>query len=734
MIKSCVLSLMMLGTLAFGASSDSQMYVFETKEAMVNAPSPIYQGSTIGKLSFGTVHFTHEDGTPWFPIMGELHYSRIPEAFWEKQLTDMKKCGIEVIATYVFWNHHEEVEGAWNWAGQRNLRKFLELCKKHDLKVWVRIGPWCHGEARNGGWPDYIQDMQKARNRNLNPKYIARVHELYRQIAKQMEGLYYKNERGPVIGLQYDNEMPYASEKGYAYMKKLYAIGQEVGMDVPFHSATRWPEANPSAREFLTGIGGYPDAPWAQHTNKQSPRDVFTYRKLKPDAEVGNDYFTTSLKNMDQLDLIQPVMTVELGAGNQVCYHRRPFIRDIDCPAMAYAALGSGTNALGYYMFHGGVNPTSHHYPLNEARTSGYPNDCPVMNYDFQCPLGSEGQIRLSYFYYQRLHQAIKAIEKDVLTMPSILSKQAAKPHEANKLRCAYRGTDTAGFLIYSNVQRHVVEKDICDVQFQLKKQNGTTFVFPQKPVTIPRHAMGIWPVGYQVPRTDIVINYATGTLLNVQVVGTQTILTFGMDKGVDFEISGLPSNMKTTDATFSDNLYRVASTIRQNASLANEQLQIRVIPYIEPPIEPTFDPSLICEVTEVTPENADSMVVQDPKSIRITRQTWELKAIAGERRYQVKLPKALHGKNCMLVIEYDGDTAGLYQDSKMVNDDYAYGRQFLHRIEGRRNQDKDFVLQIVPLHPAQNIYFEDEFRATIPVPSTSHGTAKLKSVKVYAL
>ena len=33
----------------------------------------------------------------------------------------MKAGGINVIATYVFWNMHEEHEGKFNWTGDRDL-------------------------------------------------------------------------------------------------------------------------------------------------------------------------------------------------------------------------------------------------------------------------------------------------------------------------------------------------------------------------------------------------------------------------------------------------------------------------------------------------------------------------------------------------------------------------------------------------------------------------------------
>ena len=83
-------------------------------------------------------------------------YSRYPAEQWEEEILKMKAGGVNVVPTYVFWSLHEEVEGQYRWDGQRNLRGFIELCKKHDMPVIVRIGPWCHGEIRSGGFPDWL--------------------------------------------------------------------------------------------------------------------------------------------------------------------------------------------------------------------------------------------------------------------------------------------------------------------------------------------------------------------------------------------------------------------------------------------------------------------------------------------------------------------------------------------------------------------------------------------------
>ena len=101
-------------------------------------PSNSPDGHTIGY----TRDFLTMDGKAWMPVMGEFHFSRYDPASWELELRKMKAGGIDVVATYVFWIHHEEKEGQWQWTSERNLRAFVEAAARADLKVVLRIGPW----------------------------------------------------------------------------------------------------------------------------------------------------------------------------------------------------------------------------------------------------------------------------------------------------------------------------------------------------------------------------------------------------------------------------------------------------------------------------------------------------------------------------------------------------------------------------------------------------------------
>ena len=75
------------------------------------------------------------DGKHIIPVMGEIHYSRVPESEWRREIRKMKAGGINIISTYIFWIHHEPEEGKWNWSGNHNLRRFVRICAEENVML-----------------------------------------------------------------------------------------------------------------------------------------------------------------------------------------------------------------------------------------------------------------------------------------------------------------------------------------------------------------------------------------------------------------------------------------------------------------------------------------------------------------------------------------------------------------------------------------------------------------------
>ena len=52
-----------------------------------------------------------------------------------------------------------------------------------------------------------------------------------------------------------------------------------------------------------------------------------------------------------------PSFCAEMGAGIQMIYRRRPIVTARAAQVLMIRTLGSGSNGIGYYMYHGGSTP-----------------------------------------------------------------------------------------------------------------------------------------------------------------------------------------------------------------------------------------------------------------------------------------------------------------------------------------------------------------------------------------
>ena len=447
------------------------------------------------------------DRKPWLPVMGEFHFSRYPERYWEEEILKMKAGGVQIVATYLFWIHHEEVEGQFDWSGQRDLRKFVELCARHGLYVYPRIGPWAHGEVRNGGLPDWL--LKKGPARVNSPVYLSYVHKYFEQIGRELKGLLWK-DGGPVIGIQLENEYSNRSANGgAAHISKLKSMAIEAGLDVPLYTVTGWDNAVYPPREVIPVFGGYPDEFWSGSLQELPPDPEGVYQfHVAPTHGDSGILQAASGKSEDVQLWHYPRFTAELGGGMQVAYHRRPVISADDIPPMALVQLGSGINLIGYYMFHGGTNPSGKLTTLQESQATGYPNDLPVKSYDFQAPLREFGQMNGSFRKLKIIHQFVADFGSYLAPMTADAPDAASgAAHNLTAPRVVARTQGDHGFLFFNNYLRNAPLPGQTGVQVALKLPSGT-IVIPRSPVNIPSQAYFFWPVNLDLG--GAVLKYAT--------------------------------------------------------------------------------------------------------------------------------------------------------------------------------------------------------------------------------
>jgi beta-galactosidase len=485
------------------------------------------------------------DGKPWLPVMGEFHYSRYPASQWEDEILKMQAAGVNIVSTYIFWIHHEEVQGQFDWSGQRDLRRFVQLCAKHHMYVWLRVGPWAHGEVRNGGFPDWIAKLPNLRSND--PTYLHFVTLFYDQIGKQVQGLMFK-DGGPVIGTQIENEYSlHGPGRGAEHISRLKQLAMAAGIDTPLYTVTGWPSLDFPPREVIPVYGGYPDGFWSGSQTNDPPAMNYLFNFNRELGDMGATVPTEDPTGKVDLDHY-PFLAAEKAGGMATSYHRRPVMSADDITALTYTGVGSGINLYGYYMFHGGANPKGLLTTLQESTATGYPNDLPEVTYDFQAPLGEFGQERESYRKTRLLHLFLNSFGSQLAPMPAFApaghTRDAANTTEP---RVAVRTDGNAGFVFVNNYVRQLAMPAHPGFQTHIKLAAGE-ITLPAHTVTIPAGSYFVWPFNLKLGRLKL--TYATAQLLTQLETPAGRLVVFFAIPGIAPELSFDPATVGSGQAT----------------------------------------------------------------------------------------------------------------------------------------------------------------------------------------
>ncbi len=383
------------------------------------------------------------DGKPWIPCMGEIHYARCQAAYWRESIRLMKAGGIDIIATYVFWIHHEPEEGRFDFSGARDIGRFLDICDEEDMPVCLRIGPWCHGECRHGGFPDWLQYGVEGLRSN-HPDYMARVRRFWEALYGQIR----RHVGGCIVGLQFENEF----HGDNAHMLALEELAEEIGITAPIHTATGWGSA--AIGRSIPVFGGYPDEPWHWRLDQLPPNANYLLTPVHDDNNIGaNERPEENIKCPPRFDQDAfPYLTAEIGGGCQPTYNRRPISEGRDVGGIVHCKLASGTVMPGIYVYHGGTNPG---YALQESRMWGNATECPELNYDFQAPISEYGKITPAYREFRRLFTFLRDFGEGLAVMPPCFPPDnPTNPADLEHLRYCWRTDGESGYLFVNNFVR----------------------------------------------------------------------------------------------------------------------------------------------------------------------------------------------------------------------------------------------------------------------------------------
>ena len=638
------------GTFSFGTKTNPQGVTFEVDS----------RGFIVG-------------GRHILPVMGEIHYARVPATEWKREIQKMRAGGITIIATYCFWIHHEAVEGQWDWSGNKDLHRFLQVCKEENMPVVLRVGPFCHGEVYQGGFPVWIvekalADPKNYKLRSTAPGFLAATKNLYENIFAQTKGMLWK-DGGPVVGVQIENEC----RGPWGYYMTLRDMAIKKGFDVPFMTRTGWPKLN-GTEEFgklLPLYGDYADGFW-DRTLDDMPGDypkAFIMKEQRINANIATETFSKkelTEGNDNASALSYPYLTCELGGGMMPAYHRRINMSGNEAMPLAICKLGSGSNLPGYYMYHGGTNPYCAEHTMAETQATKVTNynDMPYMSYDFQAPLGEMGQPNLNAFHQTRLlHQFLA----DWGEMLSQMDVDSLSDHYAR------RGC----FEFYNDYVRILNEDGRAYVRSVDMPFNGHTITADAQPFCIIGNSLYFIPIKGMTPRVWIDGKEEQWS----KVKGMEVVLLTSDEAMRAFKIDDkLYFAKKAGNIIYKDGNkiveeeWKVTNTItKTKTKKVKDAAAPRIIP-------------MGSQKVAAMPTDAD----------------FDAAAV-----WNIDIKGLPTGADSFLKISYAGDCARVYADGRLIMDNFWNGKPMLVRMSDLAG--KNVELRILPLRKDAPIYLQKE-------------------------
>ena len=609
-----------------------------------------------------TSRYFTRNGKPWIGVMGEFHFSRYSRENWHRELAKMKAGGITIVSTYLFWIYHEEIEGEMDFGGDNDIRAFIEECKDVGLDVVIRIGPWAHGECRNGGFPDWLL-KKDYKLRDNNEEYLAVVKKWYQSIYNEVKGLFYK-DGGNIIAVQIENEFVDNAE----HLAKLKEIAVECGFIAPIYTVTGWNSASGAKipiDEVVPVFGGYCEAPWENHMNRLSPSPHYFFNRMRNDSAIGTDLIAKTQSDGWQLPYERyPFATCELGGGIEVTHHRRPIIKPMDIYAVSLVKLGDGNNLVGYYMYHGGTNKIGKLSTFNETKATGYPNDYPILSYDFQAPLSEYGEVREQYGLLNMLHMFVNDFGEEFAPMIAVDSANSVAADDTNSLRYGMRTNGKSGFVFVNHYQRLT---ELADIENAVISAENVEF----PPIDVKGEVSLFMP--FNMKMGDSVLEYATAQPL-CKCDDTYFFAEIPNIKA-EYKFSKGSANIVTVPFENAKYMRKLNGTvyIGGGCNLYEENGQIHSVE----------DGEYICQkwnesefetLTIGQSAKQSNVEITGVENAPFEPKYKEELCIGGERELTWKKIN-VDGGYGFAEIDYVGDVAQIYADGELVADDYYYGK-----------------------------------------------------------
>lgn len=365
--------------------------------ALASLPAMAAKSTQAGTFEAGKGTFLL-NGKPFVVKAAEIHYPRIPRAYWEHRIKMCKALGMNTICIYIFWNIHEQKEGVFDWTGNNDVAAFCRLAQKHGMYVIVRPGPYVCAEWEMGGLPWWLLKKKDVKLRTQDPFFMKHVKAFETEVGKQLAPLTIQNG-GPIIMVQVENE--YGSyDANKPYVSEIRDCLRSVGFDKVTLFQCDW-----SSNFEMNAL---PDMLWTMNfgTGANVLDQFKRVKQLRPDA---------------------PLMCSEYWSGWFDGWGTAHQTRPADAMVNGIKTMLENNISFSLYMTHGGTSFGQ----WAGANNTGFAPDC--TSYDYDAPINEQGTATDKYYQLRELLQKysdvkLPAVPKPlpVITIPEVKFTESA--------------------------------------------------------------------------------------------------------------------------------------------------------------------------------------------------------------------------------------------------------------------------------------------------------------------
>jgi len=321
-------------------------------------------------------------------FVSSLFYFRIPEADWQDRIDKVRGAGYDGVDVYIPWNFHEKTAGSFDFAGNADVGRFLDMVGASGLKVIARPGPYICSEWDGGGLPAWLYTRPDLQVRQMNPAFLEAVQSWFSTIAQIIRPR--QADDGPIIGVQVENELDfYPCVEPQQYIEALTSMLRDEGIKVPITACL-------GNGDYLRATGG--------------SEMVIPMVNIYPHGEPKEEY--------DQV--------LESYVKFAHRHHVDPMIMETSRDTTFLARLVSvGFRVISPYLMASGVNMDAWNGLNNWGDTPTFV----TTDMDFGGMIAADGGLRESYFAQRVLTMTLRTLDNLISSSVAVHVSESGEPY-----------------------------------------------------------------------------------------------------------------------------------------------------------------------------------------------------------------------------------------------------------------------------------------------------------------